>query len=238
MNKLVSIIIPVYNEEENIPLLAGKIAEVFEGLPTYDYEAVFVNDGSTDATRAALEAAVRENPCVRPIHMARNGGQSAAVVAGMRRARGEFILMLDGDLQNDPCDFPKMLELLRDHDCVCGYRAARKDTWVKRIASKIGNGIRRSWLDDDIRDAGCGSKGFRRACVEHMISFNGMHRYFGVMMKAAGMRIAEMPVTHHPRQFGVSKYGVLDRLWRGIFDLIGVAWLRRRYVPIRVEGED
>lgn len=238
MNRLVSIIVPFFNEEENVALLAEKVVEVFAGLPGYGYECVFVNDGSTDGTRAELDRLAAANDRIRPVHLAGNHGQSAAIVAGMRRAKGEFLLMLDGDLQNDPCDFPRMLELLQDYDCVCGYRAKRKDTWVKRRASTIGNAIRRWWLDDGIIDAGCGSKGFRRHCVEHMISFNGMHRYFGVMMKAADMRIAEMEVTHHPRQHGVSKYGVWDRARRGAYDLIGVGWLRKRYVPIRVEGEE
>ncbi|MCP4639264.1 MAG: glycosyltransferase family 2 protein [bacterium] len=238
MKTLVSVVVPFFNEEENVPLLAERVGAVFSELVDYDFEGVFVNDGSTDGTRAQLEALKAEDTRIRPVHLARNSGQSAAIIAGMRRARGTYILMLDGDLQNDPSDFPRMLELLQDFDCVCGYRAKRKDSRVKQMASRIANGIRRRWLDDDIIDAGCGSKGFRRECVEHVISFNGMHRYFGVMMKAAGMRIVDMEVTHHPRQHGASKYGVLDRAWRGAYDLIGVAWLRNRYVPIRVEEDE
>lgn len=238
MKTLVSVVVPFYNEEENIRLLAEKIAAVFRSLSDYEYECVFVNDGSTDGTRAELEQLAREDSHIRPIHMAKNSGQSAAIVAGMRRAKGDLLLMLDGDLQNDPCDFPKMLDLLRENDCVFGYRAKRQDSRVKKIASRLANRVRQWWLDDQIRDAGCGSKGFRRYCVEHMIPFNGMHRYFGVMMKAAGMRIAEVEVTHHPRKYGKSKYGISDRFWRGIYDLIGVAWLKKRYVPIRVEGEN
>ena len=238
MKTLVSVVVPFYNEEENVPLLASQISAVFAELPDYEYECVFVNDGSTDGTRRELTRLAEMDKRIRPIHLVKNSGQSAAIVAGMQRARGEYILMLDGDLQNDPCDFPRMLELLKEYDCVCGYRAKRKDTWLKRIASKIANAIRRHWLKDDIIDAGCGSKGFRRHCVQYMIPFNGMHRYFGVMMKVAGMRIIDMEVTHHPRRHGVSKYGIWDRLWRGIYDLVGVSWLRKRYVPIRVEGED
>ena len=244
MNKLVSIVVPFYNEEENVPLLAQRVKDVFESMSApdgeaiYEYEGVFVNDGSTDGTREHLECLRAENPRIRPIHLVRNSGQSAAIVAGMRQARGDYILMLDGDLQNDPCDFPQMLALLESHDCVCGYRRRRQDSWVKRWASRIANAVRRWWLQDDIRDAGCGSKGFRRQCVEHMIPFNGMHRYFGVMMKAAGMRIAEMEVTHHPRRHGQSKYGIWDRLCRGLYDLVGVAWLRHRYVPIRIERDE
>ncbi len=238
MSSLVSVVVPFFNEEENVRPLAESIQKVFATMPEFEYECVFVNDGSTDKTRAVLESISEDNPHIRPVHLVRNSGQSAAIVAGMRRARGEYILMLDGDLQNDPCDFPKMLELLRDYDCVFGYRAKRQDSSLRKVASRIANRARQWWLDDWIRDAGCGSKGFRRHCVEHMIPFNGMHRYFGVLMKAAGMRIAEMEVTHHPRRFGKSKYGIADRFFRGLYDLIGVAWLRKRYVPIVVEGDN
>lgn len=238
MKTLVSVVVPFFNEEDNVLPLSEAIGKVFADLPDYDYECLFVNDGSKDGTRARLEELRAKNPHVRPIHLVQNRGQSAALVAGMRRAQGEYILTLDGDLQNDPCDFPTMLALLKDHDCVCGYRANRQDAWVRKISSKIGNGVRRMVLDDGIRDAGCGSKGFRRSCVEHIIPFNGVHRYFAVMVRNGGLTIAECPVTHRPRIHGVSKYGIHNRLWRGIYDLIGVGWLRRRYVTFRVEGEE
>jgi glycosyltransferase involved in cell wall biosynthesis len=234
----VSVVVPLYNEAENAAPLAAKIEEVFAELSGYDYECLFVNDGSTDGTRVALDSLAESNPKFRPVHLVENRGQSAALVAGMRRAKGEYILTLDGDLQNDPCDFPKILELLKTHDCVCGYRANRQDTWVRRISSKLANGVRRWFLDDGIRDAGCGTKGFRRLCVEHIVPFNGVHRYFAVMMRNADLTIAECEATHHPRIHGVSKYGIHNRLWRGIHDLIGVRWLRRRYVTFRVEGEE
>lgn len=236
MATLVSVVVPCHNEEENVPILADRVAAVFAGLPEYDYELLLVDDASTDGTRGAMEKAAAERPEVRPIHLAHNGGQSAAIVAGMRRGKGEFLLMLDGDLQNDPADFPRMLEELQQCDCVCGYRAKRKDGWLKRQASLVANNARRWWLQDDLRDAGCGTKGFRKICVQHMIPFNGMHRYFGVMMKLAGMRIVQIEVRHHPRQFGTSKYGIWDRLVRGLYDLLGVQWLRKRYVPFEVEN--
>ncbi len=238
MKTLVSVVVPFYNEDENVPLLAGQIAEVFAGLDEYEYECVFVNDGSADGTRAQLDALAEKNSAVRPVHLAANRGQSAAVVAGVRRARGEYILTLDGDLQNDPCDFPEMLRLLKNYDCVCGYRANRQDTWIRRFSSKMANGVRGYLVPSGTRDAGCGSKGFRRCCVEHIISFNGAHRFLDVLMRNAGMSIAECPVTHHPRQHGESKYGINNRLWRGIYDLIGVRWLSKRYVTFHVEGED
>ncbi len=238
MKPRVSVVVPFYNEEENVVPVAERIEAVFAELPDYEHECLFVNDGSTDGTRAVLERLARENPRVRPIHLVENSGQSAALVAGMRRARGEYILTIDGDLQNDPADFGSILELLQEYDCVCGYRAHRRDSWSKRFQSRIANRVRNALLRDGIRDTGCGTKGFRRKCVEHIIPFNGMHRYFAVMMRRAGFTIAECPVRHHPRLHGTSKYGLGNRLWRGLYDLVGVGWLRRRYVPIRVEGEE
>jgi glycosyltransferase involved in cell wall biosynthesis len=238
MKILASVVVPFYNEEDNVLPLAGKIAAVFAGLPDYDYECLFVNDGSNDGTRAQLELLSKQNSRVKPLHLVENRGQSAALVAGMRRARGDYILTLDGDLQNDPCDFPKMLELLKNYDCVCGYREVRRDTLIRRMSSMIGNCARRMILEDGIRDAGCGSKGFRRSCIEHIVPFNGVHRYLAVMVRNGGLTVTECPVTHHPRIHGVSKYGIHNRLWRGIYDLIGVGWLRRRYVTFRVEGEE
>ncbi|HOE67939.1 MAG TPA: glycosyltransferase family 2 protein [Candidatus Hydrogenedentes bacterium] len=238
MKRLVSVVVPFYNEEANVAPLARKVAETLDALPEYEYECIFVNDGSLDGTRAALEKAAAANPRVRPVHLKRNRGQSAALVAGMRAAKGECILTLDGDLQNDPCDFPNMLSLLQQYDCVCGYRAKRNDTWFRRLSSRVANRVRNAILHDGIRDSGCGSKGFRRCCVEHIVPFNGAHRFFAVMVRCAGLTIAECPVTHHPRVHGVSKYGLHNRLWRGMYDLIGVGWLRRRYVTYEIESEE
>ncbi len=238
MKKLVSVVVPFFNEEDNVAPLAERIAAVFHDLPDYDYECVLVNDGSTDGTRTQLDALAAADARIRPVHLARNFGQSAALVAGMRRARGEYILTLDGDLQNDPADFPRFLELLRDYDCVCGYRAERHDTWVRKLSSRVANVVRNGLLHDGVRDAGCGAKGFRRRCVAHFVPFNGVHRFFAVMVRAAGLTLVECPVRHHPRRHGVSKYGIGNRLWRGIYDLFGVAWLRRRYVAYQIDGED
>jgi len=190
MKTLVSVVVPFYNEEANVPLLAGKIDEVFAGLADYDYECLFVNDGSTDGTRAELETLTRSNPRVRALHLVANRGQSAALVAGMRRAKGEYVFILDGDLQNDPCDFTRMLELLKEYDCVCGYRANRQDSWVRRMSSRIANKTRALFVPTGTRDAGCGSKGFRRVCVPHIVSFNGAHRFLDSVLVNAGFTVA------------------------------------------------
>lgn len=238
MKPLVSVVVPFYNEGPNVSLLSERIQAVFEQMPEYDYECLFVNDGSTDETGEELERIAAGNGHFLPIHLVENRGQSAALVAGMREARGEFILTLDGDLQNDPCDFPRFLELLHEYDCVCGHRVNRQDGWMRRAASRVANRVRNALLHDGIRDSGCGAKGFRRRCVEHLIPFNGVHRFFAVLVRNAGFSIVECEVTHHARQYGESKYGISGRLWRGIYDLFGVAWLKNRYVTYTIAGRD
>ncbi len=237
MKPLASIVVPFYNEQDNIEPLYGKIVAVFQALPGYDCECVFINDGSTDETPARLAALKAKDARVRPIHMARNSGQSAALIAGMRAARGDYILTLDGDLQNDPADFHEFLRLLQDYDCVCGYRANRNDNWVRKASSQVANRVRNAVLHDGIRDSGCGAKGFRRACVQHLVAFNGVHRFLAVFMRAQGFSIVEHPVRHHARHSGVSKYGINNRLWRGLYDLVGVAWIRKRQVTVEVLHE-
>ena len=237
MKSLVSVVIPCFNEDENVPRLWQRITDVFAALPEYDYEILFVNDGSSDGTRIALDALAGQDPHVRPLHLVRNMGQSAAVYAGLTRGRGDYFLTLDGDLQNDPADFPRFLELLQQYDFVCGYRANRHDTAIRKLSSKVANRVRNWALHDGIRDSGCGAKGFRRVCVAHFPPFNGLHRFMAVFIRKAGLSLVETPVTHHARQFGVSKYGIGNRLWRGLHDLVGVRWLRKRFVAVEVEGE-
>ena len=238
MAKLVSIVVPFYNEEENVPLLGRRIMDVFASLSEYDYECLFVNDGSTDGTREQIDALSRDHVCIRAVHLRQNAGQSAAIVAGMRASSGDYVLTLDGDLQNDPGDFPSVLELLKEYDCVCGYRADRHDAWIRKVSSKVANWSRNKVLHDGIRDTGCGTKGFRRVCLDYIVPFNGVHRFFPVLVRNAGLSIAECPVAHHARVHGTSKYGIHNRLWRGIYDLVGVAWLKKRYVHPEIEGDE
>jgi len=230
MEPLASVVVPFYNEQDTIEPLYAQIAAVFDSLADYRLECVFVDDGSTDDTAAKLAALAVRDPRVRPVYLARNCGQSAALFTGMRHSLGEYILTLDGDLQNDPADIPAFLALLRFHDCVCGYRADRRDPWVRRISSWLANAVRNVVLRDGIRDSGCGAKGFRRHCVANLVPFNGLHRFFAVFIRAQGFSIVEHPVRHYARRAGVSKYGIHNRLWRGLFDLVGVAWLSRRQV--------
>lgn len=243
----VSVVVPFFNEAGNATALAARVRAVFAKMPDRAYECVFVNDGSQDGTGEELARIAAADERVRVLHFRQNCGQSAAIYAGMQAARGDLILTLDGDLQNDPADIPRVLELLKTCDCVYGVRVNRQDSWVRKVSSWVANRARNWALNDGISDTGCGLKGFRRDCLPHFVCFNGLHRFFAVFVRDAGLTVVEFPARHHPRQRGVSKYGVRDRLWRGIFDLVGVAWLRRRQVmyelvdrppePIAVETE-
>lgn len=238
MPLLVSVVVPFLNELENVEPLVRQVGEVFAGLPDWDHELILVDDGSSDGTGTRIEEMAARYPEIRPLIFDRNYGQSAALVAGMRLAAGELILTLDGDLQNDPQDFPAVLAKLETHDAVFGYRAGRQDRWLRRSSSRVANKVRNWVLRDGVRDSGCGLKGFRRSVVPHLVSFNGAHRFFAVTVRMAGMTIAEVPARHHPRRHGVSKYGIHNRLWRSLRDLAGVRWLRARYVNPKTRGSD
>ncbi len=238
MKPLVSVVVPLYNEVDNVRPLLDQVHRAFAGEATHDYECLFVNDGSTDGTGALLDELAAGEPRLRPIHLAHNLGQSAALYAGLQAARGEYMVTMDGDLQNDPADVPKVLALLAEYDCVCGYRATRHDSWVRRMSSRIANRARNAVLHDGVRDTGCGLKGFRRGCLPHFLPFNGLHRFFPAFVRAGGLSLVELPVQHRPRVAGVSKYGIGNRLGRGLFDLVGVAWLRRRYLVIALKDSE
>ena len=230
-----SVIVPFYNEEGNVRLL---FEQVCAALADHDFECVFVNDGSTDSTGEVLDQLASEDLRLKVLHMVSNVGQSASVHAGFTHSTGELLFTLDGDLQNDPIDIPKMIPLLEEYDCVCGVRANRNDHWVRKLSSRVANRVRNAILHDGISDSGCGSKGFRRECVENLVCFNGLHRFLAVFIRHAGYSIVEMDVTHHSRQHGISKYGVNNRLWRGLYDLVGVRWLRKRQVVYRVKTSE
>ncbi len=237
MQKTVSIVIPAFNEAQNLPALLAQVHEVFDVLHDFSYECIVVDDASTDDTGAVLRALAPDYPALRLVRMTRNSGQSAALVAGMRRATGDVIITLDADLQNDPADIPKVLEALQAADCVCGYRQRRQDTFFKRLTSRVGNRVRRWMVDDGVRDAGCGIKGFRKTCLEHIIPFHGVHRFFAAMVRNGGLTVVEVPVNHRSRVHGNSKYGFLNRVFWVLYDFFGVAWLRKRYLLIACEEE-
>ena len=223
----VSVVVPLFNEEENVPILHAQLTAALEG---FDYEIIFVDDGSTDATVSRI----LPGPRVRVLPFAKNAGQSAAMYAGLHAARGATAVLIDGDLQNDPADIPKLLrEIEGGADLVCGYRAQRKDTVVKRITSRVANFVRSRFTKDGVRDTGCTLKAMRCECVDTLIPFKGMHRFIPALVKGAGYRLVEIPVNHRPRQFGVSKYGLGNRAVRATVDMFGVRWLLSRQLKFK-----
>lgn len=216
-----SIIVPFYNEAENVGEL---LREIRAACPTA--EIVAVDDGSNDGTADVL----RREPGVKVVSFPVNRGQSAALYAGLHRASGRICVMLDGDGQNDPADIPALVAALAQADLACGWRRNRQDTWNRRVASRIANRIRRTVLNDGIRDTGCSLKALRREHIDLLVPFNGLHRYIPALLRNAGLRLVEVPVNHRPRLRGVSKYTIGGRALRGLRDLFGVAWLMQRQI--------
>jgi len=228
----VSVIVPVYNEEENVPILQ---AELRAALRAIDHEFIFVDDGSADDTVERIEVA----PNLRVIRFEKNAGQSAAIYAGLQAARGTILVLIDGDLQNDPADIPKLVgEIARGADLVCGYRAQRRDTRVKRLTSRIANAVRSRYTKDGVRDTGCTLKAMRRECVSALVPFKGMHRFIPALIKDAGYRLVEIPVNHRPRRFGQTKYGLGNRAVRATIDMFGVRWLLSRRLNYKIREQN
>src|SRR5438105_15875711 len=234
-----SVVIPVKNEAGNIAPLVAEIAAALDGR--IDYEIVYVDDGSSDATAAEIRDLQHGMTRLRLIRHAQSRGQSAAIRSGVKAARGIWIATLDGDGQNDPADIPALWRIAQDSPSaprllIAGHRSRRQDSWSKRRASRLANAVRRRLLRDDTPDTGCGLKLFRRALFLDLPYFDHMHRFLPALVLREGGIVRSVPVNHRPRQRGISKYGVFDRLLVGITDLAGVLWLRRRRArPLLVE---
>jgi dolichol-phosphate mannosyltransferase len=227
----VSVVIPLYNEEDNIAELQKELATALSGI---DHEIILVDDCSKDQTLTRIE----RGPGVRVIEFAKNTGQSAAMYVGIQAARGDVIVLLDGDRQNDPADIPKLLAGIEEGaDLVCGYRANRKDTAFKRLQSRIANAVRSRFTGDGVRDTGCTLKAMRRECREALVPFYGMHRFIPALIKGMGYKIAEVPTQHRPRTAGVSKYGFGNRAWKATCDMFAVKWLLSRQFQVRIRRE-
>ena len=208
--------------------------QIDAALAGCDYELVLVDDGSKDQTLARIQP----GPRVRVIVLEKNSGQSAAMHAGIHGAKGDVIITLDGDLQNDPADIPVMIAKLDEgFDLVCGYRAKRKDTPFKRLQSRIANFVRSRFVGDHVRDTGCTLKVMRRDCREALLLFNGMHRFIPALIRNMGWRVTEVPVNHRPRIHGVSKYGFGNRALRATTDMFGVRWLNSRRTRYSIREE-
>ena len=235
----VSVVVPVRNEADNVGPLIAEIVAALDGR--WNYEIIYVNDGSTDATAERLAEIMKQHRNLRQIRHATSSGQSAAVRSGVRAARGAIIVTLDGDGQNNPVFLPELISAIENGGgrigLAAGQRVGRKDTGFKKIQSRVANGVRNSILRDGTRDTGCGLKAFRREVFLAMPYFDGLHRFLPALVRREGYDIVYVDVIDRPRHSGVSNYGFFDRLWIGIMDLAGVWWLIRRKKPTPVATE-
>ncbi len=233
-----SLVVPVYNERDNLPLLVEEIGRALAGR-TGRYEIVAVDDGSTDGSLDVLKALKRAHPELHVLALAAHAGQTAAFAAGFGAARGSVVVTLDADLQNDPADIPALVAELETSGAaaVAGYRVERRDTAWKRLQSRIANGVRNRLNRETIRDTGCSLKAFRADALRALPLFNGMHRFLPTLVRMHGGRVTETPVRHRPRRFGRTKYGMWNRVFRAFVDALAVRWMQRRALRYRVRED-
>ena len=230
-----SVVIPVYNEEENLPYLWPELRSVLEPLGL-TFEVVFVDDGSRDRSAELIRGFRDVDPRVRLVRLKANAGETAATDAGFKAARGRWVVTMDADLQNDPNDIPTLLSHLDRWDAVTGWRVNRGegDSLVRRISSRVANRTRNMISDESIQDSGCTFRAFRRECLRGLVLYRGFHRFIPTLLKMRGYRVIEVPVRHRPRRFGRSKYGVLNRLFVATADLLVVRWMKNRLLRYEV----
>jgi len=228
-----SIVVPAYDEAPSLRTLHREIGEALAKLGR-PWELVWVDDGSTDATLAVMRELAAEDPRVRVVALDGNHGQSAALDAGFRRARGEVLATLDADLQNDPADLPRLLTALDRADVVNGVRQGRRDGWVRRVSSRIANRFRNWATGDAVTDVGCSLRVMRAEYVRRVKLFRGLHRFLPTLLRMEGARVTELPVSHRPRVHGRSKYGIGNRLFAGLHDVFAVRWMQSRVLRYRV----
>src|SRR5436305_14637844 len=233
-----SLVIPVYNERDNLPVLVEEIERALTARRGC-YEIVAVDDGSTDGSLDVLKALKREHPEIHIVAFAANAGQTAAFAAGFDAARGRVVVTLDADLQNDPADIPALLSELERGGAaaVAGYRVERRASGWKRLQGRIANGIRNRLNRETIRDTGCSLKAFRADALRELALFNGMHRFLPTLIRMQGGSVREVPVRHRPRRYGKTKYGMWNRVFRGLADALAVRWMQRRALRYRVREE-
>ena len=230
-----SVVIPVYNEEESLPVLWPELRSVLDA-ERIDFEAVFVDDGSRDRSAELIRGLRDADPRVRLVRLKANAGETAATDAGVRAARGRRVVTMDADLQNDPRDIPLLLRHLEQWDAVTGWRVSRRDgdSLLRRLSSRVANRVRNRLSDDVIRDSGCTFRAFRRECLRGLVLYRGFHRFIPTLLKMRGYRVLEVPVRNRPRRFGQSKYGVLDRVFGATADLLVVRWMKSRILRYEV----
>lgn len=227
-----SIVIPLKNEDQSVIPLKKEIDEVMLHI-SYSWECLWIDDGSTDNTLAEIQQFNKQDPHHQYVSLAFNCGQSAALYAGFSCARGAIIITLDGDGQNDPADIPRLLEFLKKEDChmVNGVRHNRQDSFTRKVSSQIANGFRNWLTKENITDVGCSLRVFRRECIKHITPFKGFHRFLPTLIRIAGYnKISQVSVSHRPRRFGQTSYGIQNRLWVGLLDTFAVRWMQSRMV--------
>jgi len=230
----ISIVVPVYNEKNNLEILTSEIREAMKEIGKR-YEIIYVDDGSTDSSSDTIKKLAQEIEEVRGIHFVKNCGQTAAFDAGFKGARGEIIVTMDADLQNDPKDIPALLEQMKDHDAAVGWRHERRDNFIRRASSKIANSIRNKLSGDSILDTGCSLKVFKSKCIKSVKLYKGMHRFFPTLLRMEGYSVVEVKVKHRPRMYGEAKYGIRNRILRGLTDLLAVRWMKKRKLDYEIK---
>jgi glycosyltransferase involved in cell wall biosynthesis len=230
-----SVLIPVYNEEENLPPLWEELRGVLEGL-RLDFEVVFVDDGSRDHSAEIIRGFREADARVRLVRLKANAGETAATDAGFKAARGRWVVVMDADLQNDPHDIPKLLAQLDRWDAATGWRVKRGegDRWLRHVSSRVANHVRNRLSDETIQDSGCTFRAFRRECLRELVLYRGFHRFVPTLLKMRGYRVVEVPVNHRPRRFGRSKYGVMNRAFVAFADLLVVRWMKSRLLRYEI----
>jgi glycosyltransferase involved in cell wall biosynthesis len=228
-----SVILPVHNEVESLPILWNELVEVLPSLPV-PVEVLVVDDGSTDGSGDVIRRLAEADPRLRLLRLEWNAGLSAAFYVGLQAARGRIVATMDSDLQSDPRDLPALIERLDTADAVVGWRQIRHDSWTKRVASRIANGIRKTLTGDPLQDSACSLRVMRRECLAAIPPYTGMHRFVPTLVKLAGYRVVQVPVHHRPRRFGRSKFGVSNRALPAFADLLAVMWMMRRRLRYRI----
>jgi len=232
-----SVVVPVFNERENLRPLVDEIAAAVRPLQLA-WELLLVDDGSSDGSAEIIAQLAAEVPEVRGLHFRANRGQTAAFDAGFKAARGEVVVTMDADLQNDPKDIAVLLSALPGNHAAVGYRRKRRDSWLRRVSSRIANSVRNRLSGDDIIDTGCSLKAFRRECLAHVKLFTGMHRFLPTLLRIEGFQVVQVAVNHRERFAGESKYGVWNRVFRAFVDLLAVRWMRKRRLDYEVVRQD
>jgi glycosyltransferase involved in cell wall biosynthesis len=232
----ISVVLPCHNEQDNLKPLVAAIRSALDPMGQ-SYEIVITDDASSDGSWALLQNLAASEPRLRAQRFARQSGQSAALWAGMKAARGRVIVTLDADLQNDPADLPKLLAGLQQADCVCGSRVAARsggDNFIRIASSRIANCVRNKLSGETISDAGCCYRAFKRECIGDIKFFNGAHRFLPTLIKMEGFTVAEVAIGHHPRAAGQAHYGVWNRLFKSFGDLLAVRWMKKRMLRYQI----